>query len=168
MNKNLLISIFASILFTLGYYAYSNETLDIFNKFSKNVPREKKFTNFDSKQIKIGLKEYKIYLAKTEQEKNIGLAAFDALPENEGMLFSFDQENNYVFWMKNMKFNIDIIFLDKEKQIIEIFENVKAQKGGNNSDLKTYSAKLKSQHVIELNEGEIKKSEIKLGDILVF
>jgi len=55
-------------------------------------------------------------IAKTEEERARGLMFRDRLGENEGMLFIFEEPDFYSFWMKNMKFPIDIIWLSEEKK----------------------------------------------------
>lgn len=64
-----------------------------------------------------------VTLARTELERNLGLSIKSSLNENEGMLFVFDKEGKYGFWMKDMKFPIDIVWLNKNK-IIFIEKNV--------------------------------------------
>ncbi len=46
------------------------------------------------------------------------------LPENEGMLFVFEQETEQYFWMKNTLIDLDILFLNPSGEINAIFENV--------------------------------------------
>jgi uncharacterized membrane protein (UPF0127 family) len=48
----------------------------------------------------------------------------DRLDENEAMLFVFDYEALHTFWMKNMKFPIDIIWIDSDKTVVYIEHNV--------------------------------------------
>ena len=42
--------------------------------------------------IRIGTKDYKVTIARTDEEKQDGLQGVEKLPENEGMLFLFDDE----------------------------------------------------------------------------
>ena len=55
-------------------------------------------------------KEIKIILAKSDSEKTKGLSGRKDLPKDQGMLFIFDHKDKYGFWMKDMKFPIDIIY----------------------------------------------------------
>lgn len=60
----------------------------------------------------------------TNEERALGLMGRENLNEDEGMLFIFETPGGYNFWMKNMLIPIDIIFLDENKKIITIYENV--------------------------------------------
>jgi uncharacterized membrane protein (UPF0127 family) len=46
------------------------------------------------------------------------------LKENEAMLFVFQQSARHSFWMKDMKFPIDIIWLDSDEKVVYIKENM--------------------------------------------
>ena len=52
-----------------------------------------------------------------------GLAVKNQLKENEAMLFVFEKPGKHSFWMKDMKFPIDIIWLDSTGKIVHIEEN---------------------------------------------
>ncbi len=59
-------------------------------------------------------------IADTPEKKSKGLAVRDSMNENEAMLFLFDTEGRHAFWMKGMKFPIDIIWLDSNKQVVHV------------------------------------------------
>lgn len=59
-------------------------------------------------------------IAATSDQKSRGLSVKDSLNENEAMLFLFKTEGEHSFWMKNMKFPIDIIWLDDDKKVIHV------------------------------------------------
>ncbi len=63
-------------------------------------------------------------IADTESERARGLSGRAALGENEGMLFIFDEPEMPGFWMKDMHFPIDIIWLDENRQIVGLHENI--------------------------------------------
>lgn len=69
--------------------------------------------------ITIGNKQYKIAEAKTEQERREGLSNYKELPEGEGMLFFMDDEKSQqVFTMKEMKFPLDILFINQDQEVV--------------------------------------------------
>jgi hypothetical protein len=103
---------------------------------------------------------FSLYLAKTSQDQAVGLAKFNKIDKNQGMLFIFSKPDYYSFWMKNMKFPIDIIFINKNI-IVDIFQNVPSQK--NNDNLPIYTTKNKADKVLELNSGITSEYKIKIG-----
>lgn len=62
----------------------------------------------------------KARLAITPEEKVTGMSALFGIGEKEGMLFVEREPQAVQFWMKGMKFPLDIIFLDKDKKVIEV------------------------------------------------
>jgi uncharacterized protein len=83
-------------------------------------------------------------VATTNEQMTKGLSVRDALADNEAMLFVFDTAQEHSFWMKNMKFPIDIIWLDSDKTVVHIEHTLQAcsfdafcttYKPGNNSAL---------------------------------
>src|SRR5258708_4958367 len=68
---------------------------------------------------KIQNHEFQLIIAKTEEQKQIGLSKNTKLDQNQAMLFIFDKPDYYRFWMKDMKFPIDIIFI-KDNIILKL------------------------------------------------
>ena len=73
--------------------------------------------------IRIGTKDYKVTIARTDEEKQEGLQGVKKLPENEGMLFLFDDEE-VSFWMKDTKIPLDIIFINEELEVISVHNGI--------------------------------------------
>lgn len=67
--------------------------------------------------VKIGEKEIKVEIADNEALRKQGLSGRKSLEEGRGMLFVFDRPDKYSFWMKGMKFSIDILWFDENKLI---------------------------------------------------
>ena len=63
-------------------------------------------------------------IADTPQKTEKGLMFVKHLPQDEGMLFVFDKQDEQYFWMKNTLIDLDIIFLDAQKNITGLFERV--------------------------------------------
>lgn len=103
---------------------------------------------------------FSLYLAKIPQEQEVGLAKFNKIDKTQGMLFIFPKSDYYSFWMKNMKFPIDIIFINKN-MVVDIFQNVPYQK--NNNNLPIYTTHKKADKVLEINSGLSKEYKIKVG-----
>jgi uncharacterized protein len=119
------------------------------------------YSTSSSPNISINGHLFSLYLAGTSHDQEVGLAKFNKIEDNKGMLFVFDKSDYYSFWMKNMKFPIDIIFI-KQNQIVDIFQNVPVQK--NNNNLPSYTTGEKADKVLEINSGLTNKYHIKIGD----
>lgn len=106
----------------------------------------------------------KIYVdvARTQNEQERGLAIYNSLPVNRGMIFPFSSSDYYAFWMKDMKFSIDIIYIDKNK-IVDIFENVPYPKSEDEA-LPVYRPRDRADMVLEINSGLSKKYNFKIGE----
>lgn len=65
-------------------------------------------------------KKYKVFIAKTEEQKERGLSTVDELPDDEGMLFPYDPPEDVSFWMHNTKIPLDIIFINDDLEVISI------------------------------------------------
>ena len=100
-----------------------------------------------------------VEIADSLSEKARGLSGMEGLGQNEGMFFVFDEPGYYSFWMKDMKFPIDIIWIANDKKIIDITKN--ASPGSYPSVFKPASS---ARYVLELNAGFADKHEIKIGD----
>lgn len=105
---------------------------------------------------------FNLTVAKSAKEKEIGLSDRKDLPKDQGMLFPFDKEGHYGFWMKNMQFPIDIIYTKKGK-IVAIFENVKPPKD-TEGKLVVYQSATTADSVLEINAGLAKEYQIKVGN----
>jgi uncharacterized membrane protein (UPF0127 family) len=66
----------------------------------------------------------KAFVADTEQTREFGLSGQDRLPNGVGMLFVFDAPGKYGFWMKDMSFPLDLIWIDGNKRVAGVTKNV--------------------------------------------
>lgn len=111
--------------------------------------------------ITIKNKSFNLLYAKSNKEKEVGLSEKKSLPEDQAMLFTFDTAGLYPFWMRDMKFPIDIIFINNNK-IVTIFS---AQPPKFTSDaLPIYKPDEPANMVLEINAGLSDKYGFKKGD----
>lgn len=107
---------------------------------------------------------FRVVVAKSEKEKQIGLSKTGGINENQGMLFVFDTSDYHSFWMKEMKFPIDIIYINGDK-VTTVIENAKPPTDAS-ENLDIYQPENKSDKVLEINAGLAKKYNIKKGTII--
>ncbi|OGH08880.1 MAG: hypothetical protein A2152_02715 [Candidatus Levybacteria bacterium RBG_16_35_6] len=107
-----------------------------------------------------------LLITKTQQDREIGLSKYKSIPNNQGMLFSFGKQGYYSFWMKDMKFPIDIIYISNDK-IVTIYPNVMPPKKGQGSP-PLYNPTAPSDTVLEINANLSKKYNFKTGDKITY
>lgn len=110
---------------------------------------------------------YKLILAVSDAEKQKGLSGRDSLAAGTGMLFPFDKKDTWAFWMRDMKFPIDIIWINDNK-VVDFVENAPAASSGQSpSNLIIYRPSTPANYVLEVNANEITKQKIKKGDSVI-
>lgn len=67
----------------------------------------------------VGGKEFEVAVADTDNERQRGLSGRANLASDHGMLFVFDQSDRHCMWMKDMKFAIDMVWLDDSGVVVE-------------------------------------------------
>ena len=119
----------------------------------------------EKRKIKINNWELEVWVARTMGEKQRGVSVFDRLGENEGMLFEFKIPMRYGFWMKGVKFPIDIVWLRKEK-IVGITREIPPGSGFSLLSLKAYYPPLPIDAALELASGAAAEMGLGAGDRL--
>ena len=94
-----------------------------------------------------------------------GLMYRASLGQDKGMLFDFAQNGVYSFWMKNMHFSLDILWISYDDHIIYIGRDIPACK---NDPCPVYSSGQRARYVLELNSGYTATHQWKEGDKLDF
>lgn len=108
---------------------------------------------------------FEIELAKTPTERSQGLMFRKELNYNRGMLFVFEDEDIHSFWMKNTFIALDIVWLNKEKQVVYISNNVQPC---NSDSCPLIDPEQKAMYVLELNAGVCESIGLRIGDTLSF
>lgn len=151
------ITILAVLTFVLLGCSVSNQPLNN-NTESNNQPT----SDYQTKTVVINNNDLKVEVADTMAKKIKGLSGRESMPQDQGMLFVFDEEEVQQFWMKDMKFPLDFIWLAKG-QVVDLHENIKQPKSSLETPV-TVTPKNPIDAVIEVNSGWIKSHNIKIGD----
>ncbi|MBI4068550.1 DUF192 domain-containing protein [Candidatus Kaiserbacteria bacterium] len=140
----------ALIYVDLPYYspAVSN-----FNADNPNV--------YASSTIQLKDTVVRVEIADTPEERAMGLSGREGLAPDEGLLFVFEEDGLHAFWMKDMRFAIDIVWVSSDGAIVHIEENVTPE---------TYPAafapRREARYVVELSAGYVAEHEVRVGDIV--
>jgi uncharacterized membrane protein (UPF0127 family) len=132
--------------------------------FSVNAFSEEKLQKptFEKQKIKVASKVISVEVAKTTEQHQYGLMNRSSLPQNEGMLFVFDNEQPLSFWMKNTIIDLSIAYIDKNKKIVDIQE-MKATNQLMVGELPSYPSAKPALFALEMNKGWFVKNKIKVG-----
>lgn len=130
--------------------------------FQKNKPLT--FPAPEIPEIKLDETLVKVKIADTETKRKIGLSQTAALGENEGMLFVFPKKDvQPSFWMKDMQFAIDIIWINDDK-VVKIDKNIPPPDPGTPDEkLKLYTSPGPVDYVLEVAAGFSDKNNLKVG-----
>ncbi len=125
-----------------------------------NEPAKIEFSAAESEDLQITHlvtirdRAYTVEVAATAEEQATGLSNRASMPNTSGMLFPFQPERVVTFWMKDMQFPIDIIWISHGK-VIGVTKNLPVPpKGQKPQDLPTYSPPEAVDYVLELNVGQ--------------
>ncbi len=100
-----------------------------------------------------------VELAETREQQERGLGGRTGLAEDRGLLYILRKPDFYTFWMKDMTFPIDIIWIDKNQKVIDISHSLTPD---------TYPRIFQPVHpaqiILEVSAGFAKKHDIQIGD----
>lgn len=113
-------------------------------------------------RIRIGGAELSVEYASDEASRARGLSGRESLGPREGMLFIFPFAASYGFWMKDMRFDIDIAWI-RNSRVIGVSERVPAPRAAEDS-LPTYYPPDSVDMVLEVQAGAARELGIKMGD----
>ena len=117
-------------------------------------------------EMKVGDTTIRVTVMRTPEELAQGLSGKEKLEEDEGMFFILPTTQIPTFWMKDMNFAIDMIWI-KDTIVVGVTENVSTPgKAANLKDLPRYSPTDSANRVLEVNAGFSQKHNIKKGSII--
>src|SRR3989344_8647827 len=119
-----------------------------------------------TKRVRIGNNSLNGEIADSDIERAQGLSGKASLAENACMLFVFDAPGFYSFWMPNMNFPIDIIWIDEDWRVIGVVESAKPLRPNENTAL--YSPPNPIQYALEVNAGFSARHNIAVGQQIEF
>ena len=134
------------------------------NKFESRAPKgEPSFQVSDIKFVKIAGQMVKVDLALTPETQEQGLSGRKSLASDAGMLFVFPKLSINYFWMKDMNFPIDMIWIGEDLKVIYIKKDAQPS-----SYPDSFGPGVDNRYVLEVLAGFSEKNNLKVGDRVEF
>jgi uncharacterized membrane protein (UPF0127 family) len=143
------------IAFVIFEFAQAPQTEDFLDRGLAILPGD------DAKVI-LGKQNLTVNVARTAEERSRGLSGVESLSENRGLLFVFVTPGKYGFWMKDMNFPIDIVWIDERMRVAHIENNVSP-----NTYPTNFTPSQDALYVLEVNAGIVEKAGVSVGDTVV-
>ena len=137
MTKKIKITLLGLFLIILSDPVFTERNSPIFKQIACSINVNKN-----------NLQKLYLDIADNKQKRTYGLMNRKDMKSNSGMLFIWKDSQIRNFWMKNTHFNLDLFFLNKQGEIIEIYKNAKA------FDETNIKSQNKVNFVVELKSGE--------------
>ncbi len=157
----ILISILlVSLIILVLVIAYGKQVASIFRpyKFSE-TERFEKIETAKVSTVTINGAKIEVELADTSAKRMKGLSGRQSLAPDKGLLFLFNRPGIYSFWMKDMNFPIDIIWIGPDYRIVDITYNLTPD-----TFPKSFRPQMPAKFVLEVNAGFARERGIKIGD----
>lgn len=119
-------------------------------------------TGFSDGYVEIAGQRVHFVLADSPDEQMMGLSGYSALEQNQGMLFVFDEPHFPSFWMKDMKFDIDIIWINGDT-VMDITHDAEHLGGTDSSHAVTYTPRMPVNLVLEVSAGWAREHGLEPG-----
>lgn len=103
-------------------------------------------------------------IADNEDSRRKGLADRLGIEDNYAMLFVFDSVDRHQMWMKDMKFSVDIIWINEKKRIVHVQHNVKPDA----EPYEKYKPPVPAKYVLEVKAGIAKRASATVGSVVKF
>lgn len=112
--------------------------------------------------LTIGAKSLQVEIVQNDEERMRGLMHREQLPQDQGMLFVFEESRIQSFWMRNTFIPLDIAFIDANGKIIDI------QRMAPLDETQSYQSPVPVPYVLEVNAGWFERNGITVGELVKF
>lgn len=121
-------------------------------------------STLETKKLMIRNQTFTIELAQASKQRELGLSYRTSLGKYNGMLFSFETPGLYRFWMKEMNFPLDFLWI-RDNKIVDLSESIPPPKSVN-GQIMFVTPKEPVNAVVEINAGLIQELHIQKGDLI--
>ena len=119
--------------------------------------------------VRIGGLRIDAELALTGEARSLGLGRRSSLAEGAGMLFVFREDGEEAFWMKEMGFPLDFVWISSDRKVVDLTQDVAPPAAGTpDSELPLYRPSHPVRYVLEVNAGVVRANGIGIGDVVTF
>lgn len=121
--------------------------------------------SLNKRKVPVSIGDGVVYarLANTDNTRRQGLSGTSPLGEREAMLFIFDTPGRWGMWMREMNYNIDIVWLDSAKRVIYTAKDVAPS-----TYPKVFLPDKDALYVVELPSGYVDEHNVGLGQVVGF
>lgn len=116
--------------------------------------------------VTINEQTFTVEIADTDEKRVQGLSNRESLERDRGMLFIFEEKSQYGFWMRNVSFPLDIIYIS-DNQIVDIIKNAEPQPN-DATDIPVFTPRENANYVLEINGGLADEHGFEIGNEVVF
>jgi uncharacterized membrane protein (UPF0127 family) len=148
-KKILLFSVIILVIFAVAFFIFQNFK-------NKEVLSDINYVEISGTIMKVEA----VYSPELQEK---GLSGREELEENSGMLFVFANSGKYSFWMKEMKFAIDIIWINAEGKVVFIKKSV-----GPETFPESFVSDQDAKFILETKAGFSEKNNLQVGDFVKF
>lgn len=113
--------------------------------------------------LRVGDSELAVIVADEPDELRTGLGSRDVLPADTAMLFIFPRVGRYGIWMKDMRFPIDIVWLDENKNVVDVRERIAPE-----TYPEVFYPSGESRYVLEFASGSVQELGIHIGTEIIY
>ncbi len=124
--------------------------------------------DYEIRTVEIGDTILDVEIADDNDKITQGLMFRDPLQPNRGMLFVFNDTRQWQFWTMNMKFSIDMVWLDADGKVVYIVENAEPCIDAAHASSCTFSPDEPASYVLEVNAGFVQEHNITEGSVMRF
>lgn len=141
--------------------AYTPTPGEVVEKISATKPQELPMKHLLIRGEDEERAAFRVQVADTFNTRMMGLMFRQEMPQDEGMVFLFEQEQPLNFWMKNTFIPLDIVYMDNDWKVVSIQKNAKPCES---DPCVLYPSKEKARYVLEIHAGLSDKLGIREGD----
>ncbi len=119
--------------------------------------------------VEVGGAAFKVEVADDAEERSQGLSGRDPLPADAGMLFVYQGPVAPGFWMRQMRFSLDFVWIGDGCEVVDVTPDVPAPEPGTpESGLAVYHPAAPVVYNLEVNAGTAARHGIAVGDAVRF